>query len=438
MTKILILVGLLLGLIKVNAQKEYFFYFQSEGRLSFFLKMNDKVYSAHPEGYLILPRLIDSTYAFSIGTNGTDAMEARFSVPVNGKDRGFLIRAAENRFQLFDMQSLRVIQASESGSRSGTSFIRKEDPFTRLLALAADDSSLLYVYQQAEKPRQSDLAAVKKTETETIKDPIRSFSDDEVVGTPRTRDTVRMLPQETTTRIADTTVSRVVADGAPADTLLLKPPVINPDATAQVESSAAADTVATAPGVAEEEPPKKGYYKKSVVLRRSESSTTEGFGLVFLDNHEAGVDTIRLLIPNPRMVYQKEQEPDLQETKKFLDLTSEPVVQDTVVVDKPALPKGNSCSAVAGNADFLKLRKYMAAREKEEDMVAEARKYFRTKCFATAQIKHLSALFLTDRGKYLFFDAAYKRVTDKDQFTGLQAELQDSYFIDRFKVLTGN
>ena len=80
----------------------------------------------------------------------------------------------------------------------------------------------------------------------------------------------------------------------------------------------------------------------------------------------------------------------------------------------------------------------MAARQKEEDMVAEAKKYFRSKCFATAQIRHLSTLFLTDRGKFLFFDAAYNRVTDKEQFVQLQSELQDNYFIDRFKVLTGN
>src|SRR5688572_17402050 len=130
MKKILLSGCLLLCLISVKAQKEYFFYFQSENNTAFFLKMNDKVYSAHPEGYLILPRLVDSTYTFTIGKNGAQVTEARFTVPVNGKDRGFLVREVQNKFQLFDMQSLRTIQPQEAASRAGTSFIRKEDPFT--------------------------------------------------------------------------------------------------------------------------------------------------------------------------------------------------------------------------------------------------------------------------------------------------------------------
>src|SRR5688572_13857773 len=128
MRKLWILGFLLFGLAEAKAQKEYFFYFQSDNFSPFFLKMNDKVYSASAEGYLILPRLLDSTYTFSIGRNGVQAAEARFTVPVNGKDRGFLIREQDNRFQLFDLQSLRTIQAQESGSRSGTSFIKKDDP----------------------------------------------------------------------------------------------------------------------------------------------------------------------------------------------------------------------------------------------------------------------------------------------------------------------
>jgi hypothetical protein len=42
---------------------------------------------------------------------------------------------------------------------------------------------------------------------------------------------------------------------------------------------------------------------RSVVLRKSESSTTEGFGLVFIDNQNGAIDTIRLLIPNQRRTF---------------------------------------------------------------------------------------------------------------------------------------
>ena len=75
------------------------------------------------------------------------------------------------------------------------------------------------------------------------------------------------------------------------------------------------------------------------------------------------------------------------------------------------------------------------AAEGDEEMVAEAKKYFKIKCFNTAQLKNLSTLFLNDEGKYNFFDAAYKHVSDKASFVTLQSELKDEYFINRFKAI---
>lgn len=453
---------------QASAQKEYFFYFQSDNYNPFFLKMNDKVYSASAEGYLILPRLVDSTYTFSIGKNGAQAMESRFVVPVTQKDRGFLIREQENRFQLFDLQTLRTIQPQESGSRSGTSFIKKDDPFTRLLALAADDTSLLYVFTEPEKPKtetakapvvktepETIKAPVSKTETETIKDAVRTEADEAVV--PQRRDTVSHANSTNPETVKEKTAPVPAADNAvtaqvqtavkdSAQAASAPKPKEKGKGQTVTQSGIMKDTAAVA--VAQERVPaevktenvaeeRSAGYKRSVVTRRSESSTTEGFGLVFLDSHDAGVDTIRLLIPNPKFAYQKPAEEEPADTKKFLDVTTESAAADTVATVPGPVVK-NACRAVAGNADFLRLRRYMAAKTKEEDMVSEAKKYFRNKCFTTGQVKHLSALFLTDRGKYLFFEAAQSHVADADGFPALQSEIKDAYFVDRFKVLVGD
>ena len=77
----------------------------------------------------------------------------------------------------------------------------------------------------------------------------------------------------------------------------------------------------------------------------------------------------------------------------------------------------------------------MAAETNDDGMVDEAKKYFKTKCFAVSQIKNLSALFLNDNGKYKFFDAAYAHVSDPDNFSSLVAELKDEYYINRFKAM---
>lgn len=447
-------------LLPARAQKEYFFYFQSDNYSPFFLKINEKVHSSGADGYLILPRLLDSTYTFSIGRIGAQALESRFTVPVNQKDRGFLIRESDRRIQLFDLQTLRTIQPQESGSRAGTSFIRKDDPFTRLLALAADDTTLLYVYTEPEKPSTETVKApVPKTETETIKDPIRTEEDLAVV--PPKRDTASRLPpvvQETAQQgpvVLPASDSGAMAQVQPPmkDTVQTRSLPTEEDEQKEkmketgkrdeekednkasaVKRDTAAAVVATETPT---EQPRTAGYKKSVVSRRSESSTTEGFGLVFLDSHDAGVDTIRLLIPNPKFAYQKPAAEEPADTKKFLDVTTETAVSGSEETAPPRIAQ-NACKSVAGNADFLRLRRYMAAKQKEEEMVSEAKKYFRNKCFTTEQVKHLSALFLTDRGKFLFFEAAQKHVADAEGFPSLQSEIRDSYFIDRFKVLVGD
>ena len=95
----------------------------------------------------------------------------------------------------------------------------------------------------------------------------------------------------------------------------------------------------------------------------------------------------------------------------------------------------NSCNGSATESDFSKLRKRMAAQSKEDNMIDEAKKYFSAKCYTTEQVKNLSALFLTNGGKYKFFDSAYSHVSDLENFSSLEIELKDEYFIKRFKAM---
>jgi hypothetical protein len=77
----------------------------------------------------------------------------------------------------------------------------------------------------------------------------------------------------------------------------------------------------------------------------------------------------------------------------------------------------------------------MASGKSDAAMLDEANKVFKTKCFTSAQIKNLSSLFLGDGGKYSFFDAAYVHITDAENFSSLESELKDEYFVNRFKAM---
>ena len=77
----------------------------------------------------------------------------------------------------------------------------------------------------------------------------------------------------------------------------------------------------------------------------------------------------------------------------------------------------------------------MAGQKSEEAMIEEARKAFKAKCYSTEQIKNLGNLFLNEAAKFQFYEAVYPYSTDRDNFTVLQTELKDNYFIHRFRNL---
>jgi len=431
------------------SQKVYFIYLQSESQQPFFLKMNDKVYSSSAAGYLILSKLYDTTYNFKIGFPQDKWPEQEFSVTVGRKDHGYLLKDfGEKGWGLFDLQTLSVKMSSSSALKS------EEKPkaenkdvsaFTEMLSKASDDPSLKekpVVQKPEEKP-------VIKTETKTepaaeiIKKEEYKFENKDTVVTKPVEEPKVITKEPEIVKTVDTVIVKEVKQ-EPKE----QPVVIIPEKKEETEvKNEELKKVKEVPKTVSEAT--EDVYLKSVVTKRSESSTTEGFGLVFIDNYEAGTnDTIRLLIPNPKPIagFLKNES---KEEKKFLEITTDPQPVQTKISEQekpktevksvekpgevPALPA--NCQAVADETDFFKLRKAMASAEGDDEMIAEAKRYFKLKCFTTDRIKNLSTLFLNDEGKYNFFDAAYKYVINKTEFGMLQNELKDEYYVNRFKAM---
>ena len=375
------------------SQKVYFVYLQSEQEQPFFVRMNDKVYSSTASGYLILSKLYDSSYSFNIGFPGNQLPEQRFSVFVNKRDHGYLLKNfADKGWGLFDLQSLSTQMAMPPEEKKNTAIKteKKEvSEFTDILSKAADDSTL--------KERQVLVKEEKKPDT--------------IVQAVMKKEQVK--PEE-------------------------KPVVKNEDSKIENKEQ---------PVIKKEEvkPISEEVYKRSTIIRKSESSTTAGVGLIFIDDYQNGKkDTIHILIPHPKSLTSTvKQEP--KEEKKILE-----VFADTTKKEKENLPElkkeeksvtdqsVKNCTKIASGDDFLALRKNMAGKKTDETMIAEAKKYFKLKCFTTLQIKNLSFLFLNDEGKYNFFDAAYNYTSDIENFSSLQAEMKDEYYINRFKAMLRN
>ncbi|RYY84679.1 MAG: hypothetical protein EOO15_18845, partial [Chitinophagaceae bacterium] len=245
----LLFVLFLMGLA-ASAQRVYFIYVQSDNGAPFYVRIGEKVTSSTASGYVILSSLRDSSYVLLVGFPGNTA-ESRFPVTVQKEDKGFILKQVSGAWNLFDLQELTLIKAlaavgpSEEESRQ---LLAQADPFTRRLVQASDDLTLL-----SSGPAPSSIA-------------------------------VEQIPPAPIPARPEPEVAHVEVTSTPADTVPAK---------ANADSAA----VAVATPVPAEEP-----FHRSQVTRRSESSTTEGFGLVFIDNQEGSNDTIRLLIPNPKYV----------------------------------------------------------------------------------------------------------------------------------------
>lgn len=198
-------------------------------------------------------------------------------------------------------------------------------------------------------------------------------------------------------------------------------------------------------------------------------STTEGFGLVYYDRTTWGTDTIRLLIPNPKVLLAQKEQPKDESFFLEIEKPKPPVIQAETKTETQSSVKQeekvqeekvqaaqkqpqehiapsaklpvplapNDCGELAAEKDFFRLRKAMAGKSTDDGMLEEARKAFKKQCFTTEQVRHLSALFLTAAGKYQFFDAAFTAVSDRSQFPTLQAEISDPYYLNRFQALIG-
>ncbi len=452
--------------VSVASQKVYFVYLQSEQEQPFFVKLNEKVHSSSVSGYLILSKLKDSSYIINVGFPQNKWPEQRFAIDIKAKDHGFLLKNfGDKGWGLFDMQSLAVQMSLTTVNKEISNTDKKPvSAFTDILAKAADDSTLrvrpVVAKAEAKKPEIKITEVAKKEEIKPAivkPDVIKAEENKPVIKTEELA-----KKEELKSVVADTVLATIKDTKAEItnEPVATKPPVIEEKPVVKTEEPIAEANKEKQADVITDNPPAAAeVYKKSVVIRKGESSTTEGFGLTFIDEFSNGSrDTIRILIPNPKPVAGVVKQEPKQE-KKFLDITNDTTAvnkeviqsakgevkqeeavkqnnQPVVTVEKTPLVA--ACKEVAMESDFLKLRKNMASAETDDDMIDEAKKYFNSKCFATSQIKNLSTLFLNEAGKYKFFDLAYQYASDPANFRSLESELKEEYYINRFKAMLRN
>jgi hypothetical protein len=314
---------------------------------------------------------------------------------------------------------------------------KKEDPPVDMATATENNKSAAIAVEQQKK---SDTALVKNANTtSTASVTAAQPAKNENVTTKKepaenatvVTQTKKEDPPVEMTKATDDKKSApiIVEQQKKSDTALVKNTNSSGTTTAGERPQNNVPVTAKVGGVTKTESPEK--YKTSVVTKKSESSTTDGFGLVFIDQFSNGQrDTIAIMIPNPKDAVAKNKEQPSQ-PKKFLDIGNE----ERGVTSQVSPSTNKACPLVASDKDFFNLRKKMAAQRTDEQMVNESKRTFKSKCFTTEQIKNLGNLFLNEAGKFQFYEAAYPFSSDQGNFVALQSEFKDKYFIYRFKKL---
>jgi len=231
-------------------------------------------FTSESSGYLILPRLRDSTYKFKLGFPSKD-IDLDFTASINKKDHGYLIKnMGAKGWGLFDLQSL-DLQMSTSNVKKETGFDNNVNPntqvnaFTALLAKATDDPSL----------RQN---AVFAKEVETKPAVVQTIEKEE--KKPAVTDAV--VKQEKPDQVMQ--------------------PAARPDENkAGVANMASEKEDSQKTAINQNE-----VYKRSDVVKLSEGNSSDGYESVYLDQNPDGTkDTIRVFIPADKTATAIKEEP---------------------------------------------------------------------------------------------------------------------------------
>lgn len=407
----------------VSSQEKHFVFIQSDNHQPFYVTLKGKNYSSSSSGYVIIPKLNDGDYNLSIGFAKNAYPEQNFTVSINNKDLGYNLKNFEEKgWGLFNLQTLGVTMATVGSTPTDVAANPSD-------AAAADDDFVISFNKKKKEPvKDTTIAKVQQPQSDVPVTPPAKTLETEVI---KAVDTAVIVKTDVNT---NTTTDTLASNVAP-----------------KKEETAANNNTS------------------NNVKKVSEVNNTEGVYLSYVDSAGKRTDTIQVIIPSggtgstdsaisPATTKNNTAAPTAAATEvkpasevkskakkksdepKFLDLTvNAPEKDKAQPVAKPAetftiMPNSN-CKNIADEEDYAKLRKKMAEQTTDEKMINEAKKVYRNKCFTTSQIKGLSTLFLSDEGRFKFFDASFVSVADSSEYPTLQSEFIDPAYVARFKAL---
>lgn len=410
--------------ISAHAQQNHFVYLQTDNKQPFYVQVNDKVFSSSASGYVVIPKLQNGTYNFSIGFPKNEWPQQTIPVIINNKDAGFILKNFDKKgWGLFDMQTLNVIMPATDLAKTEV-MENKTDEFSNVLADVVNTPSLKEKQKETEVP-------VTKTEV-----PVQVIVNEiKKTEAPVPVIDIEVKKTEVPVPVIDSEVKKT--ETIQSDFIKVLSSSIDNDGRTMVivdHSAANHDTVRIFI------PYERNTAVTEISTEVTRPDTVKQITQANIEEEKKTKDTkfINIELPNPNATTDTTKVITTEPVKPVDSVYKEVVIKENIVPSNP-FPKvemiNSDCKNFATESDFLKARKKMVDESTDDKMVVAARKFFRSKCFSTEQVKNLSVLFLQDDGKYKFFDSAYPFVHDTKNFSSLEMQLKDEYYITRFRAM---
>lgn len=421
------------------SQQNHFIYLQTENRQPFYVKLDKEILSSSASGYIIIPKLQDGTYILAIGFPKNEWPEQTVTCTVNKKDAGYLLKNfGDKGWGIFNLQTMEVttsgVKALENENLGAED---KSDIFSNTLSNVVNDPSIARKIEEKSAVKEEVKPPLIENRTEVVlpdtpsNSVIAPVEEKKVEGKPVIKEEIKPVVEiikKEEQIIGSSQVKKLFSIKSSEGTDMVFADIVNGVAdTVRLFIAAEKNNEAIQPEKKIVKPAADLPKNEEAKVKVSSAKTTKADEPKFIDielpNPNIKKDTaLKILVPVAE-VNKAEQIPVSEKPKEN---TTKPVMVNS------------DCKSLATQDDFLKLRKKMAAEGTDEEMVDIAKKVFRSKCFTTEQIKNLSVLFLKDDGKYKFFDAAYPFVSDSNNFSSLETQLSDVYFITRFKAMVNH
>jgi hypothetical protein len=427
-------------------QHQHFIYLQQEPAASFYVKYQGQIYRSSAQGYLILSKIPKGEMVFYMGLGVGSQQELKFILDSVSSDKGFLIKKfGDKGWGLFDLQQTTVVYAIQQPRAdvvNGSKIFADtavNDAFGNMLSDITKDTTVKYV-------------TVKKSEVM----PVQAVAS--TLTGKTTSDTVNTIKPNANNESGDTVTRRNVQNDilllgreekAGFIALIFSVPIGQKTDTVVAEIDHSVNEKAIDKSIL----PKKSKGNRIAIIDANMIDTLQTSTISVGANSDSAVskvllvhDTIQEVIIQQDAQQSNKQQVQMDTLHVQSDELIVPAVKDVLPEQRDSLKtksaslpsSSKDCKQVADDDVFIRLRKKMAGRRTEAQMIEEVIKGCKQTCYTTLQIGQLSGLLMSDEMRYRFFDAALKCVVDPGAYASLGKYIQDPYYKKRFDALIPN